>query len=96
MPYIKQEKREEFIIKSSQLPTNMSIDLLSLAGQNCNCAGDLNYAFTKIIHSYIKQNGENYQNYNDAIGALESCKLELYRREVAPYEDVKIEVNGDV
>lgn len=30
------------------------------------------------------------------VGALESAKLELYRRKVSPYEDQKIEANGDV
>jgi hypothetical protein len=30
------------------------------------------------------------------IGALENCKMELYRRKIAPYEDIKIEENGDV
>jgi hypothetical protein len=34
--------------------------------------------------------------YNDVIGALECCKLELYRRMVAPYENTKIKENGDV
>jgi hypothetical protein len=34
--------------------------------------------------------------YNDAIGALEGAKLELYRRYVSAYEDDKIKENGDV
>jgi hypothetical protein len=60
------------------------------------CAGDLNYIFTKIINHYMNRKGEKYQHYNDVIGALEACKLELYRRRVAPYEDKKITENGDV
>lgn len=32
----------------------------------------------------------------DALGALECCKLEFYRRVAAPYEDSKIISNGDV
>jgi len=59
-------------------------------------AGELNYALTVICHQYWRQNGENYQAFNDIIGALEGCKMELYRRRVAPYEDKKIEENGDV
>jgi hypothetical protein len=27
---------------------------------------------------------------------LECCKLELYRKIAAPYEDIKIQENGDV
>ena len=38
----------------------------------------------------------NYQAINDIIGALESAKLEFYRRPVAIYEDKKIIENGDI
>ena len=37
-----------------------------------------------------------YENFNAMIGALECCKQEYYRRIIAPYEDKKIEENGDV
>lgn len=59
-------------------------------------AGELNFLFTYYAHEYLKEKGESYQAYNDIIGALEGCKLELYRRKVAPYEDTKIKENGDV
>lgn len=59
-------------------------------------AGELNYKLTMVCNDYFHLNGKNYQAFNDIIGALEGCKLELYRRKVAPYEDIKIEENGDV
>jgi len=37
-----------------------------------------------------------YFNYNRAMGVLESCKLEFYRRFVGRYEDKKIKENGDI
>jgi hypothetical protein len=49
-----------------------------------------------ICQDYIKDKGLSYQTLNDVLGALEGCKLELYRRQVAPYEDKKIQANGDV
>jgi hypothetical protein len=58
-------------------------------------AGELNYAITMLVKSYLGAS-PNYQRFNDALGALEGCKLELYRRKVAPYEEEKIKVNGDV
>jgi len=58
--------------------------------------GDLNYLFTLLIKRYLEHNGMGYGHCNDVIGALECCKLELYRRKVAPYEDLKIKENGDV
>ena len=58
-------------------------------------AGQLNYAFTRLIQEYLGYT-PNYQRFNDVIGALESCKLELYRRKIVPYEDLKITENTDV
>lgn len=80
MPYIKQDRRAG-INTREEAPVS---------------AGELNFLLTKIVHEYWQINGENYQAFNDIIGALEGCKLELYRRKVAPYEDVKIIENGDV
>lgn len=59
-------------------------------------AGELNFQFTACIKNYIEINNLNYQTINDIIGALEGAKLEFYRRIAAPYEDTKIEQNGDV
>lgn len=94
MPYIKQEKRKEFIVKEAV--GEYEIDLLTTVGKIADCGGDLNYAFTVIAKAYMDSKGENYQNYSDVIAALEGAKLELYRRSVAPYEDKKAEENGDV
>ncbi len=59
-------------------------------------AGELNFLITDIVTGYLIKKGEKYQTYNDIIGALEGAKLELYRRKIAPYEDKKIDENGDV
>jgi predicted DNA-binding protein with PD1-like motif len=58
--------------------------------------GELNFLFTEAITDYIEKQGLSYQTINDVVGALEGAKLEFYRRVAAPYEDVKIEENGDV
>jgi len=55
--------------------------------------GELNYIITRMLkESYPLR----YFNLNRAVGVLECAKLEFYRRVVAPYEDTKIEENGDV
>jgi hypothetical protein len=59
-------------------------------------AGGLNYAIHKLIAEYLSQNKESYQTYNDIIGALECVKMEIYRRKIGVYEEVKIVQNGDV
>lgn len=58
--------------------------------------GELNYLFTMLALNYFEENGGRYQQINDIVGALEGAKLEFYRRVAAPYEDKKIEENGDV
>jgi predicted DNA-binding protein with PD1-like motif len=58
--------------------------------------GDLNFLFTHEIKKYMNLKGVSYRTINDVIGALEGAKLEFYRRVAAPYEDQKIQENGDV
>lgn len=58
--------------------------------------GELNFLFTSLAWQYFQLNGKDYQSVNDVLGALEGAKLEFYRRVAAPYEDKKIEENGDV
>ena len=58
--------------------------------------GELNYLVTKLVLEYVNTHAKNYTTYNDAIGALECAKLELYRRAVVPYEDKKCREAGDV
>lgn len=59
-------------------------------------AGELNYALTLVIRSYLKSQGLKYQTCNDIVGALEGCKAEFQRRVVNGYEDSKIHQHGDV
>jgi hypothetical protein len=59
-------------------------------------AGELNYAITKLIDTYLQQRGVRYEHINTLIGVLECAKLELYRRIAGPYEDKKCQENGDV
>jgi len=80
MPYIKKEDREKF-------NTLLEFPFSELS------AGELNYLITMILkHTYPK----GYADYNALVGVLESVKLELYRKVIAPYEDIKIKENGDV
>ncbi len=87
MPYIKADRRAD--LYSNYCHRDFPNDLI--VG-----AGELNFVLTKICQEYFPCNGGNYQAYNDIIGALENCKLELYRRRIAPYEDRTIVENGDV
>jgi hypothetical protein len=58
-------------------------------------AGEINYIITRLVSAYFKRY-PSYQSINDVLGALEGAKLEFYRRVVGPYEDRKLQENGDV
>lgn len=89
MPYIKQKRRVEL----ARLPNDPTRDYPSNLAQN---AGELNYLFSVLANDFIKRVGLNYENLNAVVGALEGAKAEFQRRVVAPYEDTKIQQNGDV
>lgn len=57
--------------------------------------GGLTFVLYKQCLIYLGTS-PRYQNYAEVMGALEATKLELYRRHIAPYEDTKIEENGDI
>jgi len=85
MPYILQSNRDRLDPKIKELAKTIDFN---------QRAGELNYTITKLLLTL--KGAEKYQDYNELIGALESAKLEFYRREIAPYEDVKVKENGDV
>lgn len=58
--------------------------------------GELNFQISTLCAEYLRRYGVSYAIVNEVIGALECAKMELYRRIAAPYEDTKIEQNGDV
>lgn len=71
-------------------------DALNNNERRASHAGELNFQFTQLALKYIDTYGLRYQTFNDIIGALEGCKMELYRRRISLYEDQKMEENGDV
>jgi hypothetical protein len=89
MPYILQQKRA-FLDPAIRELAESFIAL----NDDKNFAGNLNYTITKLLFTLYPE--PNYQRFNDMIGALECCKMELYRQKVAPYEDMKEEENGPV
>ena len=87
MPYIKMEDRPKYEKPLSELISTLKAQPVE------SIDGELNYIITRILkESYPLR----YFNLNRAMGVLECCKIEFYRRVAAPYEDTKIEQNGDV
>jgi hypothetical protein len=91
MPYIKQDKRDVLDPHIDGL-LNALRELESDDPSN-NMEGNLNYLITVLVKRTM---GNGYRGINDAVGMLESCKLEIYRKVAAPYEDQKEFENGAV
>jgi hypothetical protein len=80
MPYIKKSERE-------------ALDGARLA-QLCQLnPGDLTYCIYKLM---LQFQANSYKDHAQVLGCIEAAKLEYYRRAVAPYENDKITLNGDV
>ena len=86
MPYIQQSRRDGIDLE-------LGADRLDWSPSD---AGDLNFVVSTFIQNRLKDKGLKYAVVNEMIGALECCKLELYRLVAAPYEDEKLEENGRV
>ena len=82
MPYIKENHRK-----------HIRPHLDWVCGYAGNDVGILNYAITYLL---LGAKPMRYADYNALIGVLECAKLELYRRQIAKYEEEKIVENGDV
>ena len=82
MPYIKQRDR---------ITMDAIVSRMVQAGVEAN--GDLNY----ILYAFCKRHvTPSYNNYKNFCGELRQCATEIERRLLGPYEDTKIEENGDV
>lgn len=93
MPYIDQKSRLKFREDTMLVTKETAVEFL---GKRINTAGELNYVVSMLCLEYLKTNGKNYQHMNDIMGALQGVQSELYRRVIAPYEDEKINSNGDI
>lgn len=88
MPYIQSKDNRRYI----DAVVKEFMEIVTFVSGEINITGKLNYFLFKLA----KKSCHNYEDYRNFIGELEAAKLEIYRRQVAPYEDNKIWENGDV
>ncbi|MDD5016321.1 MAG: hypothetical protein PHW73_14725 [Atribacterota bacterium] len=88
MPYIKKDQRN---IYSSSIE-----NITSILSQNKWKKGDFNYCISMIINAWVKDTGLSYDTLSNITGVLNDIKTEFERKVVAPYENKKIEENGEV
>ena len=82
MPYVKPKDRYKL---------DLVVRVLQLHKIKAN--GDLNYILFKFFKESVPKDYNSVKNY---LGELDEVRVEIRRRFLAPYEDFKIEENGDV
>jgi hypothetical protein len=92
MPYISKNLRSLVDPTIDQL--HQEIIRMEMDNEMLNTEGVLNYIITKLLMKVYSS--PSYKEINDAIGMLESCKLEYYRKVASGYEDQKMYENGGV
>ena len=87
MPYIAKDDRPRFDETLDELIKTLKERPVE------NVDGDINYCVTRILKEVYPL---RYFHLNRAMGVLSCIQQEFYRRVAAPYEDTKIQQNGDV
>lgn len=82
MPYIEIQKRNKL---------DEIVELMK--SLNVKADGDLNYILYKFCKDSVKPGYNSLKNY---CGELRQCAAEIERRLLGPYEDLKINENGDI
>jgi len=84
MPYIEDEMKKEM---------KDAIDDLSIW---IHSKGDLNYVICELVGRFILDDNLTYTKISEKIDAVHDAETELRRRILIPYENIKIDQNGDV
>ena len=94
MPYIKEEARVfldecienmiQCLTEGNQLTDDEFLSIL----------GEINYSFSRILAGSMGKT--SYSKIAMITGVLENIKQEFYRRIAEPYENKKINENGDI
>ena len=88
MPYIRTADRKQYLSAIKAIAALVPEDRQLRPGH-------MNYVISMLIRETY---GERlrYADHNEVLGMLQGVSLEFYRRRTAPYEDVKIEEEGDL
>jgi hypothetical protein len=93
MPYVSDEIREALELDLQELLTSAR----DITDDRDKMKGIVNYLATLVTTLLLQPDtGWSYASMSDTIGALECAKLEVYRRLLAPYEDMAVDKNGDL
>ncbi len=92
MPYILEKDRKSL---QKHVDVDRVCDYFSIMSLR-EFAGNLNYLITRIVNRFVKVDGKKYFTFAVIVGTLICCVLEIYRKRVVPYEEIKEKENGSV
>ncbi|HUS51196.1 MAG TPA: hypothetical protein VMZ91_13595 [Candidatus Paceibacterota bacterium] len=92
MPYLTQENKDYLNEENhlSSLARTLSEEPVE------KFVGELNYMNFLFVKRWIKKNGKKYFVFAAIIGTLICCVFEIYRKLIAPYEEIKEKENGSI
>lgn len=90
MPYIKKRNRSTL----DKFLDGLIVLLVNTTSNGKKNNGEVVYVIYKLLKQVYGEG--NFEVRSNALKALESAKLEYYRRIMAPYEDKKKKENGDI
>lgn len=88
MPYIARKDRDQYQQAISELAKLVPPDRMARSGH-------MNYIISLLIQRVYGES-MRYADHNEVVGLLNCVQQEFYRRFTAPYEDEKIEQEGDL
>ena len=91
MPYIPQEGRDKYDDLVDELVTK----LVELDDNNL-VKGHHNYIMYTLALKLADKLGIRYATLQDIVGTFDCCKMEFYRKVVAPYENQAAKKSGEV
>lgn len=104
MPYISKDRREKLdphieelryaLIKQISLEDRNGSLFQTTPEQLLELSGDINYCVSRLCAALVCE--LSYKKIAIITGVLENIKQEFYRRMAEPYENEKIEENGDI
>jgi len=96
MPYINENERPDLDTAIDILITSIKDTKSSLNNPNdmASHLGRINYSFSRVLGGLM--GSPSYNKIAMITGVLENIKQEFYRRVASPYEDQKINQNGDI
>jgi hypothetical protein len=94
MPYIEKNRRQALDKNISDLKGTLQGSKEMTPENLLDIAGDINYCVTRLVAGLVGT--PSYKKIAIVTGVLQNINQEFYRRLAVPYEEEKMNSNGDI